>query len=161
MVLLGVCALGALVARLSEREERHFGLLLLQDGPLQVDSVGAPALSGLRLDLGVDHCTSLRRCQHGSVRLIRREASKTVALVREGAWRSAAQRRGHTGVRQRRTSFTSSKESLKPWLHGSELLCRLLVTMHPFQCFYCCHRTFLPCSSHFLDLTRTELTDYA
>ena len=35
------------------------GLLLLQDGPLQVDSVDALALAGLRLDLGVDHCALL------------------------------------------------------------------------------------------------------
>ena len=41
----------------------------------------ALALAGQRLDLGVDHCTLLRRRQHPE-RKTRREASKTVALVR-------------------------------------------------------------------------------
>ena len=100
-MLLGVCALGALVARLSEREERHFGLLLLQDGPLQVDSVGAPALAGLRLDFGVDHCTSLRRCQHGNVRRDGKRAKRWhrcgMGKVRGGARRSGGGGVGRCG----------------------------------------------------------------
>ena len=43
------------------------GLLLLQAGPLLVDGVDAPTLAGLRLGLGVDHCTP-PEAMHASTR---------------------------------------------------------------------------------------------
>ena len=63
-----------------------------RDGPLQVDSVGAPALAELRLHLGFDHCTSLRPARERQT--VRRDGKQA---KRWGKVRGGAQRRGHAG----------------------------------------------------------------